>query len=301
MPLAPVPLAPGPRYPAPMAGSPDEAALFVPMSAVGPRPPEVVGRYLPTELARGPWDPTALHGGPVAALLAGAAESLAPGPERPASEMAVTRLSVELLRPVPLEPLELTAQLVRPGRKVQLVDCALRTENQLVAMGRALRLLRRAPTAGGEGAPGDARLPGPEVGVPAAIATASYRGFHSEGAELRFVEGSFEEPGPATAWVRLTVPVVAGQPTSPVQRAAAAADFGNGISAVLPFDRWRFINPDLTVTLERPPEGQWVALRARTSLGVPGIGVARGELLDSQGAFGSSFQCLVVEPRTPRP
>ena len=45
------------------------------------------------------------------------------------------------------------------------------------------------------------------------------------------------------------------------QRAVAAADFGNGISRVLDWNEWLFINTDLTVHLHREPEGEWVGAR----------------------------------------
>ncbi|MCK4178121.1 thioesterase family protein [Aciditerrimonas ferrireducens] len=311
--------------------SSSSSALFVPLEDLAteadPRGPGVRGRFLPTELARGPWDEGALHGGPVAALLAEAAEALLTGPAsegrgpkqtptdaRPADgsvtpAVVVTRLSVELLRPVPLAPLELWARVVRPGRRVQLVDTALEVGGRPVAWGRILGLRTRAAgevvgqAAGqdspdpGRGAGTTSRLAPPEAGTPRALRAAEYRGFHSAGAEVRFVDGAFDEPGPATAWVRLAVPVVPDRPPSPLQRAAAAADFGNGLSAVLPFENWRFVNPDLTVVLARPPVGEWVAVEARTDLGVPGTALARSILHDEQGPFGSAAQCLVVEPR----
>ncbi len=314
-----------------MAGSPLSSSLFVPLedlaTALDPRGPAVRGRFLPTELARGPWDEGSLHGGPVAALLAEAAQALLTGSEpdgggsepsptrlRPAdrsvdrsatSTMVVTRLSVELLRPVPLAPLALRAEVVRPGRKVQLVDAVLEASGRPVAWGRALGLRTRdageADAGGGLGpgprAEAGGRLPPPEAGTLQALRAADYRGFHSAGAEVRFVRGAFDQPGPATAWVRLAAPVLPDRPPSPLQRAAAAADFGNGLSAVLSFEHWRFVNPDLTVLLARPPVGEWVAVEAVTDLGVPGTALARSILHDTRGPIGSAAQCLVVEPR----
>src|SRR5262249_51871874 len=60
--------------------------------------------------------------------------------------------------------------------------------------------------------------------------------FHADAVEHRFVAGGFDRPGPATDWIRLRVPLVAGEPTSPLCRVAAAADFGNGVSWVLCWD-----------------------------------------------------------------
>ena len=51
-------------------------------------------RFLPGDAARGPWSQDSLHGGPVAALLAGAAETLLDG-------LHPARVTVELLRPAP--------------------------------------------------------------------------------------------------------------------------------------------------------------------------------------------------------
>lgn len=260
------------------------------------------GRWRPTPLSRGPWSPDALHGGPVAALVARAAEHAgdpATGPGGP----VLVRLTLELLRPVPFDPLAVEARVVRPGRKVQLVDVTVRAGDTEVAWARALRI-RRLPEAeaavGAEARPGgtdgQAAIPGPDAdhvgpqvdGDPA---------FHNGGAELRFVAGSWDRLGPSTVWTRLAVPVVPGEEPTGAQRAVAAADFGNGVSAVVPFDRWRFVNPDLTVVLERPPEGEWVALQAATELGAAGIGVARSVLWDRRGPTGTGTQTLVVEPR----
>jgi len=124
---------------------------------------------------------------------------------------------------------------------------------------------------------------------------ADYRGFLNGAMEIRFVDGGFHLPGPAVAWFRLRYPVIPGEEPSPWQRAAAAADFGNGISAQIPFGSATFINPDLTVELVRPPAGPWVGLDARTRFGGPGIGWAESALWDGDGRIGRSMQSLLVE------
>ena len=92
------------------------------------------------------------------------------------------------------------------------------------------------------------------------------------------------------------MPVVAGEVPTPDQRAVAASDFGNGISAELDFRTDLFINPDLTVSLDRLPEGEWVCLDATTRFGAPGIGLAESSLWDLRGRIGRAVQLLVVEP-----
>ena len=188
------------------------------------------GTWLPTPWARGPWSPDALHGGPVAALLAGALE--AAGDEGAAGPMQPARLSVELLRPVPIQPLTVRATLTRPGRKVQLVDASLATaDGTEVATARLLRVhdldVDAPRTHDGSAGP-----PPPTAQAAPMENRIEYPAFHSHGVEHRFVRGSFAEPGPATDWIRLRVPVVPDRDPTPLQRVAAAADFGNGVSRV---------------------------------------------------------------------
>ncbi len=248
-------------------------------------------RVLPTDAARGPWTPDALHGGPVAALLGGAAEPLLEG-------LHPARVTVELLRPAPVAPLRVTARAVRPGRKVRLVGTELATEDGTVVATATVLGIRRAD------------VPAPESEVPPPppppdSVTATERGgvaveldydaFHNTGVEHRFVRGSFVELGPATDWIRLRVPVVAGSAATPLQRVLGAADFGNGISALSDFASLLFINPDLTVHLHRLPVGEWVALEASTRLEQDGVGLAQSVLWDERGPLGRSLQSLLVD------
>ena len=76
--------------------------------------------YLATELTRGPWDPGAQHAGPPAALLAREMERLDGG-----SEFQIGRITFEILRPVPIAALSVSARLLRPGKRVQLIAASL--------------------------------------------------------------------------------------------------------------------------------------------------------------------------------
>jgi Acyl-CoA thioesterase C-terminal domain/Acyl-CoA thioesterase N-terminal domain len=249
---------------------------------------------IPTELTRGPWSAIAQHGGPPAALLARAAESFDGG-----EAMLVVRLTIELLRPVPLAPLRLQSRLARPGRKVQLIEVSLSSGNVEVARAVALRI-RRADV----DVPPGARVREPPPSLPQTGTTSlwpwSHGGdvvaYHSHAVEHRFVAGGFDVPGPATDWIRLRVPLVAGEPTPPFARVAAAADFGNGISWVVSrVDGFSFINPDLTIYLHRHPAGEWVCLEAITRMEPHGVALAESRLWDERGAIGRSLQSLIVE------
>jgi hypothetical protein len=121
-------------------------------------------------------------------------------------------------------------------------------------------------------------------------------GYHTA-MEWLFVHGAFLECGPATVWMRMRVPLVAGEEPSPLQRVLVAADSGNGVSAALDYDRFLFINTDLSVHLLRMPAGEWVCLDARTH--VDGLGLTDTALWDERGRIGRAAQTLLVRPRTP--
>lgn len=248
-------------------------------------------RLLPSELARGPWSPDAMHGGAPASALARAVERHDPG-----AASFVVRLTVDLLRPVPLAPLEVVTRTTRPGRKVQWVEATLLADDVEVARAHALRLRTTPPL--GLPLPPDAaptlRPPEASTAIDVELPRVKGLGFWSA-VEFRIASGSWHETGPATIWFRLRVPVVAGEPTSPLQRVAAAADFGNGLSTVLPRGQYLFINPDLSIHLHRHPVGEWVALEGESAVEDLGIGLAACRLHDERGPIGRSIQSLLVD------
>lgn len=253
------------------------------------------GRFVATELARGPWNPGAQHGGAPAALLMRAFEQLPA-----AEELSIARVTYELLRPAPVGELEVSAEVVRRGRRVQLLEGSIRTpDGTEVVRARALQVRLADPSAA-RTAPVPPP-PGPEQGREHGPGgegfTPPYRPmFAPDAIEIRFVRGIFGS-GPSTAWFRMRVPIVGGEEPSPLQRLAAAADFGNGISAVLSWEEHMFINPDLTLYIERPPAGQWVCLEARTIVAPDGIATAESVLYDERGRVGRAIQALLVAPR----
>jgi hypothetical protein len=115
--------------------------------------------------------------------------------------------------------------------------------------------------------------------------------------EWRPVRGGFLAPGPAAAWTRLRIPLVEGEEPSGLQRVMAVADSGNGISGMLDMNEWWFINPELTVHLERDPSGEWICLDAATSIQPGGAGLAASTLSDLDGPVARGAQTLYVARR----
>ncbi|WP_419997042.1 thioesterase family protein [Streptomyces boninensis] len=249
-------------------------------------------RFLSSPYTTGPWDPGAQHAGPPAALLALAAEERAGR----VGEMRVARATYEIQRPVPVAPLTVTTRILREGRSVQLVEATLSPDDGREVMRVTMLRVRDSP----DSAP--AVQPGPEVPGPEGAKDDGFfpvpweQGYHTA-MEVRFTSGSFRELGPATAWFRTRVPLIAGEETTPLTRVLLAADSGNGISGTVDFTRYVFVNADLTVNLHRHPQGDWVCLNARTSVDSSGIGLAESSLHDEKGPLGRGSQTLYVAPR----
>jgi Thioesterase-like superfamily len=249
--------------------------------------------HVPTELARGPWDPHAQHGGAAAAILGRAIDRF-----EPELGLAVTRITFELLRPVPLTPLVVNTAMTRPGKRVQLVTASLEADEVEVVRATALRVLPVPRDIPDDLDPPDRPPPDPSAAPVARLVAQERPTNFSDAFELRLVDGQpFGTPGPSRMWFRLRVPVVAGEEPSPLQRILVASDFGNGISGVLDYERFVFINPDLTVYVRRPPVGMWVGLDASTWLEPGGGGYAESALYDERGRIGRAVQALYVAPR----
>jgi len=255
--------------------------------------------YVATELTRGPWDPGAQHAGPPAALIGREIERLGGGRmgggEGPPAQ--VGRVTYEILRLVPIGRLRVEAEVVRPGRRVELVQATL-SDDQGEPLVRARGWRLRTEPIGFE-APqrGNEVPPGPDQAKPGGFPDTGYDvGYHSA-MEYRFVRGGFTELGPATVWMRMGVPLLPGEEPTALQRVLVAADSGNGVSVTLDWNRYLFINVDLTVHLHRMPAGEWVCLDAETFPEANGVGMADSRLLDEGGQIGRAAQTLLVAER----
>jgi Thioesterase-like superfamily len=252
-----------------------------------------------TELTRGPWDAGAQHAGPPAALIGREVERLGGGriggEDGPPAQ--VGRITYEVLRPVPITPLRVEARIVRPGRRVEMFEATLADEGgEELMRARGWRL--RTDAVRFEAPETSFRPPpGPEAGEPGEFFHTGHDvGYHTA-MEYRFVSGAFMETGPATVWMRMAVPLLPDERPSPLQRVLTAADSGNGVSAALDWQRYLFINVDLTLHLHRMPAGEWVCLDAETFPENNGIGMADTRLLDENGAIGRATQTLLVADR----
>ncbi len=241
-------------------------------------------------LTGGPWRSDAQHGGPPSALLGFVVESAMP------DNHAVARISIELVKPVPLERLTASVRVQQTSRRVTHISADLaREDGAVVAQAAALVLAQTdLPTPAWEPTVANHPVPGPQANVvPPSWATEAAVAFHRDAVDHRFESGAFTGPGPADDWVRLRQPVVDAIEPSPLCRVLAAADLGSGISAVYePSAGFGMINADLTIALHRPLEGEWCRLQSTTRIG-PGHGHGLTTISDESGPIGIASQSLI--------
>ena len=178
--------------------------------------------------AAGPWDPSMQHGSPPAALVVWAAERI-PTPVA----MRVARVTVDLMRPVPVAPLTIESEVLREGRKIQLCAVRLLAKGVVVVGATVLKIKVQANELPPEAVIEPVELPGPDQSRIERVDFSSSP--FVTGMSLRAARGHFGVPGPGAIWYRVDRPIVEGAPVSQAMRAMAAADFCNGTSAVLDF------------------------------------------------------------------
>ncbi|HXV53887.1 MAG TPA: thioesterase family protein, partial [Solirubrobacterales bacterium] len=211
---------------------------------------------------------------------------------------AIGRITFEILRAVPIAPLQVEVETLRAGRSVELVGAVLRdADGEPLIRAHAWRLAER-PLELPEGlAKAADPVPAIEHGTDHPFFdTGQEVGYHTA-MEYRFVSGSFTELGPATVWMRMRYPLIEGEPPSPLQRLLTAADTVNGASATLDLQRYLFVNVDLSVHAYRLPVGEWVCLDAITIPQPTGIGMAEAVLHDERGPLGRALQTLLIRER----
>ena len=255
---------------------------------------------IPTELTRGGWSDEAQHGSPPAGILARAIETVPT-----AAPMQVVRLTIDLFREVPLAPLHIETDVIRDGRRIQVVEARLLSDGR--ELGRATALKIRVSEQDADelrGTRGEDPLPADHPEDLPLLDLRSFFGgdesllrFHTDAIEIRSAEESFVRPVVGESWFRLTVDLVEGETVSPFQRAAIMSDLSNGNSQALDPKRWLYVNPDTTRYIHRLPDGEWIGMRSWVDQVSTGIGVNESAVYDLKGRFGHINQAQLIERR----
>lgn len=246
--------------------------------------------FAPTTATIGPWSADFQHGGPPSALLTHALR-IFPS----AGDFIISRITIELLSPVPVKPCTIKVAVVRSGKRIELLRGEYLAEGRIYLIAHAWRIIAEAGVTGATPAAFDIPpLPEPQ---PQQFFPGSGNFPYGDALEWRFTEGGFGSLGPATVWTRARIPLRAEGETDGLEALLLMIDSANGISAELDFRNWTFVPVDLTVGLYRQPKGPWVGMAARTVIGTDGIGQTTTTAFDRQGPVGQSIHTLFIRPR----
>lgn len=241
---------------------------------------------VPTEAAGNPWGELT-GGGPIAGLVARAVEQTLDEPD-----LFVSRLTVDLHRPVPRSGLAATTRTVRSGKRLRVVEITLSQGGTEVTRATA-HVLRRSEI------DGEPEVERPPFAGPRDIAETSLLpgelglrwGVHDV-VQVRWVRDQLSG-SPAQAWMRMPLPLVPGERTSPLCQVAILVDC---ISAGSPigtlFGPW--INSDITLYLHRELTGEWLGMEMERNVEPTGIGVARARLFDERGPLGTAHEAVLA-------
>lgn len=247
--------------------------------------------YTPTKHAQGAWAPDQQHMGPVSGLLAHVIETT-----EPRADLALSRVSFDILGVIPLSEVEVTARVSRPGRTVELVEAVMSADGRALVRAHAWRLLR-TDTESIEGTdlaplrPLDEATPWPGTGT--------WSGGFIESLDIRMLPGG--RPGRGQVWLRSTVDVLEGFDVGALPRFFAVFDTMNGVAVRVRPETVAFPNTDLTVHLFRQPAGEWLGLDVEVSVGPGGAGLTSAVLHDAAGPFGRAMQILTLRPLVEMP
>jgi hypothetical protein len=248
-------------------------------------------RFGASVLTRGPWHPDHQHAGPPVALVCRAVEQAA----QAHGLSHLSRLTANLLRPVPIGEVAIEVMTDYVGRNAGHFSAHLMAGSKEV--GRFTALMQREAAVhlpdAMPGEPWPPMRPLPDASPEAHFPFASRQVGYADLVETRAARGELFS-GPCAIWFRLRHALLQGEAPSAYQRVAVAADSGNGISAVLDYQQYSFVNSDLSIHLLRRPVGEWIGLDARTHLGPDGCGMAESALYDTLGLVGRSVQSLAV-------
>jgi len=244
--------------------------------------------FQPTEHVSGGWDPNGQHIAPALGLLAHAVETALAA--RAGEPLQLARASYDILGTLPIEPVQVDVDVLRPGRTIELVQATLSHAGRPAVILRAW-LLRSYDTTAHAGGTRH-RIPGPED-VPAWDPADLWPGNFVRSVDVRRDQA---EPGRAICWVRPQLPLLSGEPISTTARALGVIDIANGLTPRRPTTEIAFPNVDLTAHLLATPHGEWIGLDTTVTFGPTGLGLTHTTIHDTHGPLGVLTQALTVRP-----
>lgn len=246
--------------------------------------------YIGLEATRGPWSVDHCHAGPPAGAIARSVEIVA------GASKLLTRLTLDLIRPIPIAGFRIDVEMQREGRKVATAAATLSDLNSKVCVtGTALLIApaeeREMPTPPvtplkiADAAPGPFPIQEPVHDLPA----------FGHFVDIRYPAGEDNTPGPTSMWLK-TGALIEGEIPSSFQRLCPLADSGNAVSRNAELQEVGFINPDLTIVAHRQTTADWLLTETISHWRPNGIGLAEARISDDDGPIATALQSVILTP-----
>lgn len=247
-------------------------------------------RYRPTQLTGGAWVVTEQHISPMNGLIVHAVERFCAA--RGDDDLAISRIGIDILGVLTLDPFDVTVDVIRPGRTIELLEVVVVAAGRPAVRARVWRAITAdtGKVAGGQADP----IPAPASAEPVDL-TPVWPGGYIRSLEIRRVGTA--RPGRGTTWISTPADLVAGDRVSDLARLIGLVDTANGLSVREDPREWLYPNLDLTIHLLRQPRGEWLGLDTCVVFGSDGHGITSSALHDETGHFGNAQQTLTLRRR----
>jgi acyl-CoA thioesterase len=247
-------------------------------------------RFRPTRHTAGAWSNSEQHFSPLGGLLTHVIERFTAA--RGEDDLVTARITFDILGTVAIDEFDVTVEVIRPGRTIELLEASAYAGGRAVVRGRAWRVIRVDTTNASGGQP--ERLP-PPTALSSTSMTSTWPGGYIASLDVRPIGDA--RPGRGAAWIRTSLDLIADEQTSELARFVALVDTANGVAPPASPRAWFYPNVDLSIHFHRQPAGPWVGLDVEAVFGPQGQGLTSTVLHDVDGPVGRAEQTLTIRPR----
>lgn len=250
------------------------------------------GTLIPQDIARSLWKADQMHGVATCGALGRDVERAVRAAGR--IDLQPARFTVDLFRAPTMGPCVVTSSVVREGARLMLLDATLSQDGETRARASALFLKTSENPVGQVWTSADVPQPPPlELAPPSQEPQVPFFFSHTAGWTQNFAD---HQNGDRKATWQVSLPIVAGEPTTPFAGLAGAADSTSMLC------NWgdqgvQFINTDVTLSISRAPVSQEIGLSALNWHAHDGIAIGTATVFDREGAFGTSTVTSLANAR----
>jgi len=254
--------------------------------------------FVPAPIARGPWSAEMLHGRLLAGLFARAFEAQYADPA-----FLFSRLTVDLFRSPPMQPVQVSTSVAREGNRIRAFDASMTCEGIEIARANTVALLKAEQPEGAVWSPPAWSVPAPEEIEAPSWPQGNGGAARPQGWvpmwETKTITGRMggNELVQKRCWIRESRPLVQGEELTPFVRVALAADYTNPW-ANSGNQGLQFINADITLYIHRLPKDEWIGFEVVNHGSAEGVAVGECALYDKEGPIGRSTVCALANRRT---